>query len=803
MATPAQIDEQIRLEREAIRSGIEKLHKNTERLAQREYSSASVTSCASIDVAQEQVAAAILSTFRDHILKGRNGQNFAEIKHYLIQFNTDEDSHLLANLALKKTFDLVFSQKVNKKGRDPNTVNNVTVGIGQAVEAECQMRWYEEQDPDLMKKIKRKYWLTTTGVVQKQSVARLMMNRNEIHWSKWPLPVCSRLGGWLLDLVATQTGWFEKTSTFYGKGAEAALVTPTDAYLMVQEQLMEQAELFAPMHWPMLVEPNPWTNEQAGGYLLNEVMVGNPMVRNGDPTVIQGKAPLAFLNKLQRVAYTINSFVYDVAEEMDRRGYVIGKFKPLSHAIHWPEVPTPPDIDTNEEAKFKYRKDVTDSKNARKKFERQLHVKTTETMKVARKFAGMEKFYLPWSFDYRGRAYPIPAFLNVQDTEFGKSLLKFHEPAFVTYESEDWLRFQVATTYGLDKKTMAERLQWARDNENLIHQIATDPLGTICEWEVADEPWQFLAACEEMNAVLIDCTRQATNLPIAVDATCSGLQILAGLARDRGTAELVNVVPADKPQDAYRSVLEEMWDDIPERLKPFCDRSVPKRSVMTIPYNATEQSSRDYITEAIHDNMPKDSLGRVPYEQCLTPDEKTLMAKALRRAFSRIAPGPLKVMDWIKKEMGAAIKRGCQSISWTTPSGFVVTQRKDNWTTKRLDLKLMGGCKYSICDKPTGPNARKHQSSGAPNLIHSLDASLLHLAFQRFDAPFSVIHDSVLCRAQDMAILSSLVRETYMHLFAENDYLKDFAQQIGAETEPPIIGTLEPESVIESTYFFC
>ena len=54
-----------------------------------------------------------------------------------------------------------------------------------------------------------------------------------------------------------------------------------------------------------------------------------------------------------------------------------------------------------------------------------------------------------------------------------------------------------------------------------------------------------------------------------------------------------------------------------------------------------------------------------------------------------------------------------------------------------------------------------------------------------------------------MSILSTLVRETYMHLFAEHDYLKDFAQQIGAETEPPIIGDLEPSSVIESTYFFC
>ena len=54
-----------------------------------------------------------------------------------------------------------------------------------------------------------------------------------------------------------------------------------------------------------------------------------------------------------------------------------------------------------------------------------------------------------------------------------------------------------------------------------------------------------------------------------------------------------------------------------------------------------------------------------------------------------------------------------------------------------------------------------------------------------------------------MSILSSLVRETYMQLFAKQDYLNDFAAQIGAESEPPIIGNLEPETVIDSTYFFC
>ena len=96
-----------------------------------------------------------------------------------------------------------------------------------------------------------------------------------------------------------------------------------------------------------------------------------------------------------------------------------------------------------------------------------------------------------------------------------------------------------------------------------------------------------------------------------------------------------------------------------------------------------------------------------------------------------------------------------------------------------------------------------HKNATAPNVIHSLDASLLHLAAIRFDNPLSLIHDSVLCRATDMSALSSIVREVYMHLFAEHDYLKDFAKQIGAETEPPIIGDLKPESVIESTYFFC
>ena len=178
--------------------------------------------------------------------------------------------------------------------------------------------------------------------------------------------------------------------------------------------------------------------------------------------------------------------------------------------------------------------------------------------------------------------------------------------------------------------------------------------------------------------------------------------------------------------------------------------------------------------------------------------------QAVRDAMLDVVPGPMAVMKWIETEVGKAIKRGDRYLRWTTPSGFEVNQRLMKKEVETVDLKLLGRCRLTVATKDGDKVDRnRHKAATAPNLIHSLDASLLHLSAIRFDAPIALIHDSVLCRATDMSLLSTIVRETYMHLFAENDYLTDFASQIGAESEPPIIGDLEPETVIDSTYFFC
>lgn len=778
MVSPALTEQEIELEKRGIHIGRERLLENTRKLEERSYASASVYGAASIQAALVDVAAAIQDTL-ERIHKGHNGKDFTTIHQYLQEIEPEA----AAAIALKLTFDHVFSPKDKA-----NEIANVITAIGKALEQEAQLRWYEAQDKDLYDRIKRQYWHSSCGTQQKATIARTMMNRHEYHWDNWGVINRAKLGGWLLDCVMKATGWFERHMVSNGKTQRMTLVVPSLLFAMLKEELMKDALLFAPMAWPMLVPPRDWSPIKAGGYLLNEVMHGHEMVRRGDPTLIQGNTPLLFLNKLQKTAYTLNEFIVGVAEELMERQYKVGKFIPI---IELPLPNKPWDIADNEEARHEYRRQAAEAMNHNAAaFKRSCRTRMTmETVKI---FKEKDKFFLPWSFDYRGRTYPIPAFLTPQDTDFGKALLKFAEPAFMTEEAEGWLAFQVGTTYGLDKATMQERQNWVKANRDLISRVATAPLVHLGEWEAADEPWQFLAACEEYNACVIECSRSWTNLPVAVDATCSGLQILAGLARDKTTAKLVNVFPSEHPQDAYKVVAEHAKPKLPSHLAALLDRKVTKRTVMTIPYNATQHSNRAYIREALKEKGAE-----------FTPDELTLIVDAVRKAMYEVVPGPMRVMDWIKKEVGAAFKRGADHLTWQTPSGFVVKQNRRKYKHKRVELEILGTCKIKLQDHPEGPDVLGHKSSTAPNLIHSLDASILHQAFLKFDAPFTVIHDSVLCRATDMGVLNRVVRETYCEIFSESNPLVDFAEAIGAETEPPIIGDLDLESVLESTYFFC
>jgi DNA-directed RNA polymerase len=762
LPTPAEIERQIQLEREAIACGLKKLHKTTLDVEKKDYASASIYGVVCIDRLLPDVVAYCEST-KHRIIKGHTGAAFAEVHKYLDEL----ESLAIAAIALKITFDKVFSLKDKS-----NQCQNVLLHV-----------------------IKKNTLHSSSGTQQRLSSTRHEMNKKGVKpWSRWSSDVRLRLGAWILDAICEKSGWFERLKVRKGRKTFEYLV-PTAAFSDVKDEIMTSAELFSPLAWPMLVPPKDWKHDEPGGYLLNEVMNGHDLVRRGDPTLIQGEIPLDFLNKIQKVAYRVNPFIVEVARWCEEKGIAIGKFKPIED---FEDPPKPVNIDEDEEARRRYKRDARDVHNKRSQ-ETKKSCRTRMTMNAVARFEDEEKFYIPWSFDYRGRAYPIPAFLTPQDTDFGKSLLKFASGSFMTPEAEEWLAFQVATTYGLDKEPIGKRLEWVEKNTHLITCVASNPIDHIHEWEEADEPWQFLAACEEYYHCVLRCDRQETSLPVATDATCSGLQILAGLARDRSTAKLVNVLPSDRPQDAYKVVANTATPYVPKSIKPYMDRKTVKRVVMTVPYNAKPFSNRGYIKDALKEKGVE-----------IDKDDLTKTVIAVRNAMDEVVPGPMAVMSWIESEVANAIERGSGELEWVTPSGFVVRQRLMKKDVKRIELQLLGSCKLGVVvgedtDDDGKPKVDKqhHKNATAPNLIHSLDASLLHISALRFEAPIALIHDSVLCRATDMSTLSNIVRETYMHLFAEHDYLRDFAHQIGAETEPPIIGDLEPESVIESTYFFC
>ena len=779
MPTPAEIDEQIQLERDAISQGLKRLHKNTYDLESKSYASATVYGAASIDTLLPLVVARIEDTTA-RLTKGQAGKAFKEIQQYL----ADVEPLVAAALAVKLTFDKVFSYKDKS-----NQTVNVCDAIGLAVEQECQMRHYETHAPGLLHVLKENYWHRSIGTQQKIVVIRTLMNRYEVkQWDAWGRANRIKLGGWLLDCIMQSSGWFTKDMQQEGR-KRVHYIVPTPEFLEIKDAVMRDAELFSPLAWPMLIEPNDWTHEKCGGYVLNEVMRGHDMVRRGNPTCIQGERPIEFLNRIQKVAYRLNPFTVGVAEELDRLERAVGKFLPIIHH----DLPTKPvDIADNKEARHSYNRQAAAVYNLQAQ-EFKKSCRTRMTMEAVQRFKSKDKFFIPWSFDYRGRAYPIPAFLTPQDTDFGKSLLSFAEPAYMTPEAEDWLAFQVATTYGLDKATMQDRLDWVKNNTHLISCVASDPILHIHKWEAADEPWQFLSACDEYYHCVLKCDRHFTSLPVATDATCSGLQILAGLAKDKNTASLVNVLPSDKPQDAYAVVARTATPFCPNSIRNHMDRKVVKRVVMTVPYNAKPFSNRGYI---------KDALLEKGIE--IDKDDLTKTVIAVRNAMDEVVPGPMAVMSWIESEVAKAIDMGKTELTWSTPSGFVVTQKLMKKDTIRIALQLMGDCRLTVATQDSDKvDKQHHKNATAPNLIHSLDASLLHFSALAFNAPIALIHDSVLCRATDMSVLSAVVRETYMHLFAEHNYLQDFADQIGAETDPPIIGDLEPSSVIDSTYFFC
>jgi DNA-directed RNA polymerase len=619
---------------------------------------------------------------------------------------------------------------------------------------------------------------------------RAMMRKHNVEIMRWPASIRHLVGGWLLDRLVMATGWVTTKLSATATNSRITYLVYQPDFIRAREALLARAEAFAGCLWPMLCEPNDWDDEFQGGYLTNDLRRLTTLVRTRIPrrdALLRGSVALTMLNRLQKVPYRINDRVLELANFCMEHRISVGKFRAEEPT---PPPPKPEPWETaSEDDKLAYRRARTEIED-RNSALAQKNYRTTEALYVANKYKG-ETFWVPWSFDFRGRVYPIPTSLSPQGTDFDKSLIYFDEEGPV---SEWWLAFQVATTWGLDKAPMEERQQWVKDNVEFITLIATDPEGTISEWSSAEEPWCFIASAIEYYRCVITKEKQSSGLPVSVDATCSGLQHLSAMALDRTAAEMVNVVPTPKPSDGYAIVAEVAKTQLPEHLHPLITRKVTKRTVMTTPYGVTENSARDYIRQ---------ELKGVELER----GELQAIVKAIYRyAVKNVFAGPCASMAFIQRVAGECIKKGSDHLRWVTPSGFTVIQEYRKTEVERIRTRLLGQRIDTQMLKEWNERSldlSKAKTAASPNFVHSLDAALLHLVFAEWDKPFTVIHDCVLGRSSDMDDLAKAIRDKFVEIYSQ-PILRNWSEQLGVEFDESVMqNTLDIRDVQDSSYFFC
>ncbi len=778
MATTEQLARQLQRELDARSEAIKRLRERTRMAEERQYASSTVYGSAFINKGLELITNEISDKLH------RVSQGWVQEKAQAVLPIKDCDPAVLALITAKGVIDILGVRRIERL-----TYQAATTHIGTLVYHQIMLDQFCNKHPDLFNKT-RLHIHDHKGYSYKVQRYRAVMRRNEVEPLRWPASVRHLVGGWLLNRLAESTGWVATRMTAKGPNDRVTYLTYQPEFIEAREALLAQAEAFAGCMWPMLCEPNDWTKDFKGGYLTNDLRKLTRLIRTRIPRrclLLQDSKALVMLNLLQKVPYRINHRVLELANFCMEHRITVGKFRAEEPT---PPPPKPEPWETaSEEDKLSYRRMRTEIEDQNSALA-QKNYRTTEALYVANKYK-KDTFWIPWSFDFRGRVYPIPTSLSPQGTDFDKSLIYFMEEGPV---NEWWLAFQVATTYGLDKAPMNERITWANNNHEFLSRIADDPEGTISEWSTVEEPWCFIAAVLEYDQCVIKGTKKTSGLPVSVDATCSGLQHLSALALDRTAAEMVNVVPTDKPSDGYKIVAEKAKEILPKHLHNHITRKVTKRTVMTTPYGVTENSARDYIRQELKGiELERGELQKIV---------KAIYRYGVRKVFD----GPCRSMEFIQKVAGERIKSGATTLEWVTPSGFPVVQEYRRNEAETINTKLLGQrvrCELLKDWEERTIDLQKAKTAASPNLIHSLDAALLHLVFAEWCAPFTVIHDCVLGRSCDMDDMGSAIRDKFIEIYSQ-PILKDWSTQLGVDfDESVMLNTLDINDVQQSAYFFC
>jgi len=614
-----------------------------------------------------------------------------------------------------------------------------------------------------------------------------------------------------LKLAVETTGLFEVLPKMSKGGNLINMLYPSQQVYSNVISNLDKLSAMHPLLLPMICPPDPWTSLDSGGYLTIQ---RTPMIttfRHAQELWDMGTLGVRFdvLNRLGSIPWEIDRDMVSLMEEAYKNNH---RSVPLADLdVVFPKKPW----ETRAELRFLQaeRPDIVHGwkKETAILLEKFYSKRTVgqrlsflRTLSIAKRFQGYERIWFPWTMDYRGRMYPMPITLNPQGDEVARGLLRFHQRTHLTPGSEgwEWYLVQGANLMGKDKVTFDERRQFIRQNHSNILSSASDPLGSQW-WTEADKPWCFLAWAREYHRITSG-VQSYTQLPVAMDGRCNGLQHLSMAVRDEQTAALVSLVPSDKPSDIYTTVLNAVEARIPEdsQWKGKVTRKLVKRNTMTTPYNVTKMGMGMQIQEEILSTKENNMLSK---------DDK-LASVELREYNHEVITGLLgrtaQLMQWYNDVSRCYMQEGLR-ISWVLPDGFRVLQDIQEAKTAKVMLEK----KQVVINyrRHTGKqNRMRNIHAMSPNVTHSMDATHMSMVLRTLEAgvPIAAIHDSFGVPAPQVNPLRRAILDSFVELYSTFDIIEaikeDYRNQTNGKELPqsPDLGNLDVSCVRSSEYAF-
>lgn len=347
--------------------------------------------------------------------------------------------------------------------------------------------------------------------------------------------------------------------------------------------------------------------------------------------------------------------------------------------------------------------------------------------------------FFQWKYDSRGRSYSTGYALNIQGNKTVRSVLQLKNKEVI--KDLDTLHIALANARGFDSWTWERRIKWAKE-QTIDHSMAI-PAGT-------KYPEKYV---KTVRAILDYHDKRPSGFMMELDATASGIQIMAAITGCKVTADTVNLVDPTKRKDIYTTMARKMIAVIGKPLRWKEDKEWAEANDV--------YSDRDYV------KYP----GMTHYYNSLATPKDVFDPEELA-AFYSCLDGLLPGAEHAMHALNTCWNPLAKYHSWTLPDGHVAFVRT---MTAMVAEYSYGDTTVKYQYYVNKGNVTDFRSL-VPNIVHSIDGYIVRQMILQANFELVHVHDCFLFHPNYFEEVKELYRKVLASLVTDyniNHIIKD------------------------------